>query len=61
MDFSESYKLISISEFDDLARKGQFLNGPFVSTFGDGYGEPYNPDRPVWGQLKTGEVVRSVK
>jgi hypothetical protein len=50
---------IPISEFDALVRAGEFANGPHVSTFGDGQGEPYNPFRDVWGTLRDGRKVRS--
>lgn len=55
------YESIPIETFDEAARGGSFEDGPFVSTFGDGYGQPYTPDRTVWGTLKDGRQVRSVK
>lgn len=57
----DGYTTIDIGEFDRLARKREFADGPHVSTFGDGPGEPYNPDREVWGTLKDGRKVKSVK
>jgi len=43
--------------FDELVRNGQFEMGPFMDTFGDGYGEPYNPRRQLYGKLKDGRFV----
>lgn len=45
--------------FDDLACAGRFADGPWISTFGDGPGEPYVPHRlrKVWGRLDDGRVV----
>ena len=56
-----SDRRLPIGEFDDLARAGGFEEGPFVSNFGDGYGEPYMPVRIVCGTLKGGEEVWAVK
>ena len=61
MDYSPEYEQVSIADFDTLARKKKFSDGPHISTFGDGYGEPYQPERPVWGQLKDGRKIRSIK
>lgn len=52
---------LDIEEFNRLARAGEFSEGPFISSVGDGYGEPYLPHRPVWGTLKDGRKVRSIK
>jgi hypothetical protein len=52
---------IPIELFDDLCRRKQFSDGPHVSTFGDGPGEPYMPVRRVWGTLKDGRKVESEK
>lgn len=57
----DGYEEIPIKEFNDFCRKKEFSEGPFVSTFGDGYGEPYNPNRDVWGTLKSGRKVCAVK
>ena len=40
------------AEFDKLARAKKFVVGPFLESFGDGYGEPYNPDRQIFGKLE---------
>jgi hypothetical protein len=47
------------AEFDTLARAGRFREGPWVSAFGDGMGEPYTPVRmrTVWGRLDDGRAV----
>lgn len=55
----ESPKFMPIEEFDRLVDSDQFIDGPFKSQFGSGYGEPYNPVRQVFGKLKTGEGVFS--
>ena len=46
-------------EFDGLARAGGFSVGPFISSFGDGPGEPYVPhkNRNAWGTLLSGRSV----
>ena len=46
-------------EFDELARAHRFADGPWISSFGDGYGEPYVPHRfrHVWGRLDDGRTV----
>jgi hypothetical protein len=52
---------ISRAEFDNICFAQGFRYGPFMSSFGDGPGEPYVPlsQRTVWGILKTGETVVS--
>lgn len=52
-------KQITKLEFDALARAKQFSDGPYVSTFGDGEGEPYQPYRKLIGTLEDGTVVES--
>jgi hypothetical protein len=54
-------KKILIKEFDKLCKEKKFKEGPFIETFGDGYGEPYNPNRYVKGVLKNNKKVWSVK
>ena len=54
-------KELTIKEFNDLCRKKQFKEGPFIEDFGSGYGEPYNPNRYVKGILKNGKKVWSIK
>lgn len=55
MDKPANCRLIPRAEFDDLARDKAFDIGPFISGFGDGYGDPYIPprNRNVWGRLKS--------
>ena len=55
------YEQIPIAVFDRLAREKQFADGPHISTFGDGPGDPYNPTRRVFGTLKDGRKVESEK
>lgn len=45
------------AEFDRLAKAVGFIEGPFRDTFGDGYGEPYNPNRQAFGRLRDGRLV----
>jgi hypothetical protein len=49
--------LVTRAEFDKMVSKKQFVDGPFRETFGDGYGESYNPDRQAFGKLKDGRGV----
>ncbi len=46
--------LLRKQEFDEYAKAGKFSDGPHRDSFGDGHGEPYNPYRQAFGQLKTG-------
>lgn len=54
----ESGKKISRAEFDEAAIDKRFIEGPFVSSFGDGPCDPYVPQskRTVWGRLPDGPV-----
>ena len=52
---------LTITKFNDLCRQKKFKEGPFIEDFGSGYGEPYCPDHYVWGTLKTGKKVWSIK
>lgn len=54
-------KKISIKLFDKFCIEKKFRDGPFIESFGDGYGEPYNPKRYVKGVLKSGKKVWSIK
>lgn len=49
--------LIEKREFDELVRNKQFVEGPFKDAIGDGYGDPYNPNRQAFGTLKDGRVI----
>lgn len=42
---------------DVFHEAGDFSDGPFLSSFGDGYGQPYNPNRQAGGTLKDGRIV----
>ena len=48
---------IAKAEFDALMDSKQFASQPILNTFGDGYGEPYRPNRQAGGTLKDGRVV----
>lgn len=50
-------ELLEKEEFDAHYKKKNFIEGPFKETLGDGYGEPYNPDRQAFGKLRKGLVV----
>ena len=50
-------ELLEKKEFDTHYKKRGFIKGPFKETFGDDYGEPYNPNRQAFGKLKRGNVV----
>lgn len=52
---------IAVADFDALAKAEEFSEGPFIETFGDGYGEPYNMNRQVFGKLKDGRVIYADK
>lgn len=45
------------AEFDTLCDTKAFVDGPYMDTFGDGYGEPYNPYRQAWGVREDKTVV----
>ncbi len=49
--------LIAKEEFDSHCDNREFSEGPFKDRFGDGYGEPYKPNRQAFGTLKSGIVV----
>ena len=49
--------LLPKDDFDKNAKSKLFAEGPFIDSFGDGYGEPYNPNRQAFGKLLTGEYV----
>lgn len=53
------YERIEKADFDKLARDREFADGPFIESFGDGYGDPYNPHRTIWGTLNDGRKVQS--
>ena len=48
-------KKLTKAEFDRLGKAGKITDAK-ISSFGDGYGEPYNPNRLIWGYLD-GEIV----
>ncbi len=50
-------ELLEKEEFDTHYKGGDFMEGPYRETFGDGYGEPYNPNRQAFGKLKKGNIV----
>ena len=49
--------LIKKEELDSYILKKEFLDGPYIDSFGDGYGEPYNPNRQAFGKLKNDLIV----
>lgn len=50
---------IPIQDFDNHCRAGRITDAE-IENFGDGEGEPYNPDRKVIGTLN-GEKVYAIK
>lgn len=48
---------ITKDEFDQHYDEERFSDGPYQETFGNGYGEPYNPYRQAYGKLKDGRYV----
>ncbi len=56
---NDNHETISRDEFDRLTREDQFADGPYIEAFGDGYGEPYQPNRTMFGTLKDGREVKS--
>ena len=52
-----SCKQLPKNEFDAHYNNKFFADGPFRESFGDGYGEPYNPKRQAFGRLKDDTVV----
>ncbi len=55
------YEIIPREEFDDLARKEEFVDGPWISSFGDGPYDPYCPPSHRWvrGTLRDGRNVKA--
>lgn len=53
----KSPELVEKDDFDALMDAEKFSDGPFKESFGDGYGEPYNPHRQAFGMLKDGRGV----
>lgn len=50
-------EMVTQLAFDAHFDAGDFADGPFRDSFGDGYGEPYNPYRQAFGTLKDGRGV----
>ena len=46
--------LIRKEDFDSHYYEKNFEDGPHREGFGDGEGEPYNPNRQAFGKLKVG-------
>ena len=49
--------LITKKEFDKHCKSAEFSDRPYRDNFGDGNGEPYNPNRQAFGKLDSGLVV----
>lgn len=58
-DNRSDYTVVPIAKFNALARKETWWDGPWKDSFGSGYGEPYQPNRDVWGTLADGRKVCS--
>jgi len=50
-------ELLEKKEFDSYYKDKSFIDGPFKEGFGDGDGEPYNPNRQAFGKLKNKKIV----
>lgn len=48
--------LVTKENFDEMVGRGDFSVGPFKDKFGDGPGEPYNPNRQAFGIAKDGKA-----
>jgi hypothetical protein len=55
--YEEVYERVTKKEFDQFCKDGLVKGDPMVSTFGDDYGEPYNPNREAFATLKNGRRV----
>ena len=53
-------ELITKAVFDELLKEGKFTDGPFLDSFGDGYGDYYYPWRQIYGTVREGENRRIV-
>ena len=53
----ETFKCISAEDFDAAFKANRFNGEPKLDSFGDRYGEPYNPNRAAYGVLKDGTGV----
>jgi hypothetical protein len=49
--------LLTKKAFNTLCRAESFNDGPYKDTFGEGYGEPYNPWRQAFGKTKKGLLI----
>ena len=49
--------LIKKEELNSHVLQKEFLDGPYMNSFGDGYGEPYNQNRQAFGKLKNDLIV----
>jgi hypothetical protein len=50
---------VTRDEFDNFCYTNFFADGPHQSSFGKGYGEPYNPHSCIFGILTDGTGVYS--
>ena len=56
-DHADGHMVLKKREFNCHCKAGDFEVGPHAESFGDGYGDPYNPYRQAFGRLKDGRVV----
>lgn len=54
-EFNESAR-VPKAQFDEAAREGEFMYGPFEESF-DFHGAPYIPYPRVYGRLRGGRFV----
>ena len=48
---------INKEDFYSVFIKDKFIDGPFLESFGDGYGDVYNPHRQAFGKLDNLRIV----
>jgi len=54
---SEDAVLVTKDLFDILYKSKKFSDGPFMETFGDRHGEPYNPFKQAYGTIGNEKIV----
>ncbi len=52
-----TFEWVDKPEFDQMCDDKEWESEPRIDSFGDGYGEPYNPNRAIFGILKEGRRV----
>ena len=55
----DTFEWLDRAEFDRLVDESEWDQQPRMGTFGNGYGEPYRPNKPIFGILTGGRRVRT--